>query len=177
MLQEKETWVSINNADNYMISNFGNVKSIDRIVHYKNGTSRFFKGRMLTPRMHTRGYLIISIVCNDGKYRTLYIHKLVAQHFINNPYNLSEVNHKNEDKTDNHDWNLEWCDRSYNINYGNRNNKVAKKLSKKVRCIETGVIYKSLHEAAKINNIGVNMIARCCNKQRNTTHGYHWEYA
>lgn len=176
MFIEKEIWVSINNADNYMISNFGNVKSIDRTIHYKNGKSRFFKGRLLTPKKHTRGYLIISIVCNDGKYHSLYIHKLVAEHFIENPCNLPEVNHKNEDKTNNHNWNLEWCDRNYNINYGNRNDKVAKQLSKKVRCIETGVIYESLHEAAKLNNIHLSMIARCCNKERNTTHGYHWEY-
>ena len=176
MLQGKETLVSINNASYYMVSNYGNVKSIDRTIVRKDGKKYLYKGQILKQQINNQGYSQISIVYDDGKYRTIHVHRLVAEYFVPNPNSLPEVNHKDENKQNNYDWNLEWCNRGYNINYGNRNNKVSNKLSKKVRCIETGITYKSLHEASKINNIGVNMIACCCNKQRNTTHGYHWEY-
>lgn len=45
------------------------------------------------------------------------IHRLVAQAFIPNPNGYKEINHKDEDKTNNRVSNLEWCDRLYNMNY------------------------------------------------------------
>ena len=45
------------------------------------------------------------------------IHRLVAEHFLDNPNNLPEVNHKDEDKSNNFVNNLEWCKHKYNMNY------------------------------------------------------------
>ena len=68
----------------------------------------------------------------NGKRKKYYLHRLVAIHFLENPYNLPEVNHKDECKTNNMVWvnedgsidynksNLEWCSREYNNRYGNR---------------------------------------------------------
>ena len=50
--------------------------------------------------------------------KTKRVHRLVAQAFIPNPNGYKEINHKDEDKTNNRVSNLEWCDRLYNMNYG-----------------------------------------------------------
>ena len=99
-----------------------------------------------------------------------------AEDFIPNPNNLPEVNHKDENKLNCKHTNLEWCNRSYNLNYGNRNDKVRKTIGKKVLYIETNVIYDSIHEAGVKNSIRPSMISRCCNGNRKTIHGYHWKF-
>ena len=73
----------------------------------------------LKPIKNRYGYMYVNLR-KDGVTKQQYIHRLVAQAFIPNPNNLPEVNHKDEDKTNNNVKNLEWCDRKYNINYGTR---------------------------------------------------------
>ena len=102
----EEVWKNID--DRYSISNFGNVKS-----NYAN------KERMLKPYKNHDGYLMIDLR-SPGKRKSISVHRLVAQAFIPNPDNLPEVNHKDEDKTNNMVDNLEWCDAKYNMNYGTR---------------------------------------------------------
>ena len=63
-----------------------------------------------------KGYLKV-ILCKNGERKPCFVHRLVAQAFIENPDNLPEVNHKNEVKTYNRVDNLEWCTSKYNINY------------------------------------------------------------
>ena len=176
MFLEKEIWVSVHNADNYLISNLGNIRTKNRYITDKNGNKKFFKSKYLIPTVNSRGYYHINIKMNDNKYHVLSIHRLVAEHFIPNPSNLPEVNHKDENKLNCKHTNLEWCNRSYNLNYGNRNDKVRKTLGKKVLCIETNIIYDSIHEAGIKNNIRPAMISRCCNGNRKTVHGYHWKF-
>ena len=63
------------------------------------------------------GYTQVSLYKNS--IRTgLRVHRLVAQAFLSNPDNLPQVNHKDEDKSNNRVDNLEWCDSKYNNNYG-----------------------------------------------------------
>lgn len=71
------------------------------------------------------GYLQFS--CNGT---TTVTHRFIAECFLPNPNNFSEINHKNENKTDNRVENLEWCDRKYNNNYGTRNKRVGEKMKK-----------------------------------------------
>ena len=75
------------------------------------------------------------------------IHRLVALAFLDNPNNYTQVNQEDETKLNNCVDNLEWCDAKYNINYGTRNDRMAKTQSRKVRCVETGIIYDSIKEA------------------------------
>ena len=75
------------------------------------------------------------------------IHRLVALAFLDNPNNYPQINHKDENKLNNCVDNLEWCDAKYNINYGTRNDRMAKTQSRKIRCVETGIIYDSIKEA------------------------------
>ena len=84
----------------YSISNFGNVRN-DKT------------GRIMSPRLDTRGYLQCGITKNS-KRNHYSIHRLVAIAFLENPDNLLEIDHINQIKTDNRVENLRWCSRSNN---------------------------------------------------------------
>lgn len=81
--------------------------------------------QQLKPQVDKNGYLWVNLTY-DGKQHNHKIHRLVAQAFIPNPDNLPQVNHINEDKTDNRVDNLEWCTNNYNINYGTCKERAAK---------------------------------------------------
>ena len=98
----------------YEVSNTGIVRSLDR---YDNRNC-FRKGKVISLlKKGEYGYIQVNL-CYNGKLYKKYVHRLVAQAFLPNPDNLPEVNHKDEDKTNNSVDNLEWCDRSYNLKYG-----------------------------------------------------------
>lgn len=80
-------------------------------------------------------------------------------------------------KTNNSVGNLEWCDREYNNNYGTRNQRIGVALSKQVKCIDTGVVYSSMHQAQKETGINNGSISSCCNGKIKTAGGYHWQFA
>ena len=96
----------------YQISNYGNVKSLN---YKKTG-----KDGLLKPQYDSDGYCQVSLY-KHHKGKSFPIHRLVAEHFIDNPDNLYEVNHKDENKLNNCVDNLEWCSHEYNCNYGTRN--------------------------------------------------------
>ena len=77
--------------------------------------------------LHTKGYKTVCLT-KDGKSKTHFVHRIVAEAFIDNPDNLPMVNHKDEDKTNNFAENLEWCTASYNRTYGKAAEKHAKTL-------------------------------------------------
>ena len=77
----------------------------------------FIRGKFLQQIKNSRGQYQVRL-CKDGKPAQYVVHRLVAQLFIPNPNNLPQVNHKDEDKTNNIVDNLEWCDSKYNNNYG-----------------------------------------------------------
>lgn len=75
------------------------------------------KGNKLTPVLNHKGYYTVKIFYEKGKYKTKFIHRLVAEAFIDNPNNLETVNHKNGIKTDNRVENLEWLSRLNNTKH------------------------------------------------------------
>ena len=108
-----EIWKDIEGYEGYyQVSNFGNVRSVDRVIEYSDGVKRLRKGRILKPYKNRDGYLTCDLRKNS-KHKISKIHRLVSEAFIPNPSNLPEVNHKDEDKTNNCVDNLEWCTRSY----------------------------------------------------------------
>ena len=114
-MTEEEIWCPIRGYEGiYEVSDQGRVKSIG-----------YGKERILRPGRNTCGYLLVGLRKNREQKWYL-VHRLVAQAFIPNPDNLPQVNHKDENKTNNSVQNLEWCDRKYNCNYGTRNQRISK---------------------------------------------------
>lgn len=167
----------------YQVSNLGRVKSLEHIKGGKCGSIRPVRERILKTGKRS-GYPSISL-CKNGKKKSLHIHRLVAQAFIPNPDNLPEVNHKDEDKTNNSVTNLEWCTYQYNNNYGTVKERQIKshiglynnpKQSKPVVCIETGIIYQSMMEIQRQLGYNTGKICECCKGKRKTAYRFHWQY-
>lgn len=97
----------------YEVSSYGRVRSVDRYVKTCYGSYRLHKGKVLSPGIRPDGYLVVSL-----QYKMFRVHRIVAEAFLPNPDNLPQVNHKDEDKSNNRVDNLEWCDSKYNNNYG-----------------------------------------------------------
>lgn len=119
-----EQWKPIKGYEGfYEISNFGRVKSIKRVVtsKTKNGkpSTKMLKERILSLQKSTNGYVQVGL-SKEKEVRIYRVHRLVADAFIANPDNLPEVNHIDEDRTNNNADNLEWCTHEYNNNYGNK---------------------------------------------------------
>jgi len=93
--QTKEIWKDIKGYESlYQVSSYGRVKSLDRTI-VDSWCTREFKGQILTPTKHNgkQPYLYVSL-SRQGKVKKLFIHQLVAETFISNPENKSQVNHK-----------------------------------------------------------------------------------
>lgn len=183
MIEEKEEWRDIPGYENlYQISTMGRVKSIERKAKNRNGY-RTVSERILKPFKNRYGYFSVKL-CKEIEKKTIQVHKIVCDVFLPNPLNLPQVNHRNEDKSDNRLENLEWCDAKYNVNYGTRTERVSKKLkgvfntknSKAVKCLETGKIYPSLMEIQRNLGFHNSHISKCCNNKLNSAYGYHWQY-
>jgi hypothetical protein len=100
----------------YQVSNFGNVKSLDRYITRSDGCVYFRRGKLRPKLKNTDGYYHLKL-CRNGGYVTKRIHRLVAEAFIPNPRNLPEINHIDTDRTNNMVNNLEWCTRYENIQH------------------------------------------------------------
>lgn len=202
-MEEKEIWKDITGYEGYyMVSNLGRVKSLEKTVRCDRGY-RIIPEKILKAGIRANGYLIVRL-SKDGKEKTYMIHRLVASVFCENPEGYTEVNHKDEDKTNNNVDNLEYCSRSYNCNYGTRNQRVAEKmrgrklseehkkkvaekntnnpkLSKPVIAIHkiNGLILKfpSVREAGRSTGIPYQSIYKCCKGKYKSAGGFVWHYA
>ena len=100
------------------------------------------------------------------------MHRLVAEAYIPNPDNLSEVNHKDENRSNNTLDNLEWIDRVSNCNYGTRNEKLSKAVAQYTKKGEFVANFISVSEASRQTNININCISRCCRGELKTAGKY-----
>ena len=167
----KEYWKPVVGYEGlYMVSNWGRVKSI-----------KFGKERILKPVTNSSGYLLVGLYKNniEKKYS---VHRLVAEAFIPNPYNLPQVNHKDENKQNNVVSNLEWCTHEYNNTYGTRIKRQKEKIKKPIiQCdIKGNYIneFNSINDAANSLHILACNISNCLKgRQKSTPRGlYTWKY-
>lgn len=167
-MSTEETWIPIQGFENsYLVSNLGNIWSLRR-------------NKVLRVRKSTQGYGQVNL-SKRGRMTTHRVHRLVATHFLPNPLNLPEVNHLNENKLDNRVENLEWCDRSHNVNYGDRTEKQKTKVSIPVVQLSLDgdkiAVYPSVIQAARELKLSRSSISECCRGKRETLGGYIWKYA
>ncbi|MCC8036538.1 MAG: HNH endonuclease [Bacteroidales bacterium] len=116
-----------------------------------------------------------------------YIHRLVAQAFLPNPSHLPQINHKDENKTNNAVENLEWCDCRYNVNYGSAKARISqshKELKKNSRPVvqikdgETIATFGNCAIAGRETGIDASAITKVClgRKRFKTAGGYVWRF-
>lgn len=110
-----EIWKDCVNWKHHQVSNFGNVRRIAYDCIHKDGKIWHYSEKYYNFKVGKNGYI-------------RNVHRLVAEAFIPNPKNLPEVNHKDEDKTNNRVDNLEWCSHSYNNSYNDKGKRVGQKL-------------------------------------------------
>ena len=169
--------------DIYEVSNYGRVRSLDRVIMRCDGKKMPLKGTFLKPIPERNGYLRVDLSrAENGKITSKrhYIHRLVAIAFIPNPLGLPEINHKDEDKTNNHVENLEWCDRSFNCSYGAWVEKhIGQRRKKVVSILDDTVVkeYASINDAARDVDANCGSIMRVLRGERKHCRGYEWRYA
>lgn len=157
---EEELWRDWPQDPRIKVSNMGNV------ISYKRGTRHPLKASH-----NPSGYQMVS--AGSGSNNKRYVHRLVAETWIDNPNNYEEVNHINGDKDDNRMENLEWVTPSQNIRHAYR---TGLKKTTPIRIVETGDVYESQHECARRIGCDQSAIAHCLAGRRSTHLGYHFEY-
>lgn len=181
----EEEWRPIPNYIGYYeVSNIGNVRSVDRLVTYSNGVQRVHKGKILKQDINYKGYHRVRLQ-KDGKSKSFSVHRLVALAFIPNPNSLPQVNHIDENKSNNCVSNLEWCTSEYNNNYGNHiNNSVTSYKNNNdlgrhvLRCdMDNNIIqeYRSTYEVQKLFGKSHSYIKKCCDNNK-IAYGYRWRW-
>lgn len=163
----EEIWKDIEGYEGlYQVSDLGRVKS--------SYTDRILKGSK-----HITGYLVVNLYKNNiGS--TKRIHRLVAQAFIPNLENKSDVNHIDENKTNNKVSNLEWMTTKENINHGTRNERMAKTNS--IPIIATNLTtgestkFNSTNECTRQLGLNSGNITSVLKGRRRQTGGYTFKY-
>ena len=184
----KEIWKDIKEYEGlYQVSNLGRIKRI-RFINNKANKN---KEKIINQTDNGNGYKIVGL-CKNGKRKNYYVHRLVADAFIINQNNYKEINHIDNDRSNNKVKNLEWCNRNYNIKYSyNKGKHIAPKpmlgrkgknhpMSKKVKQYDLlgNFIkeYESASLASEETNICYMSIKKCrCGKQK-TAGGFIWTY-
>lgn len=171
----EEIWRDVKDYEGkYEVSNYGRVRSLN-----------YGKERVLQQCKNSCGYLMVPL-CKDGKQKLCTVHRLVAEAFIPNPYNLPQVNHINEDKQSNIVTNLEWCNAAYNTNYGTRTERSTKanrnhpaKSKPVYQYTKDGSFirsYPSTKEIERQTGIHNGSISHCCLGKRKSAGGYVWSF-
>lgn len=178
--------VPVKGYENYIVNEDGTIYSL-------------FTNKILKPNITKTGYYTVELFNNFGSKR-MTIHRLVAKAFIPNPFNLPQVNHKDENKANNSVDNLEWCTAKENMNYGTakmrrtkskkwfyeteriketarKNGKiVCKKVVQLSKNYEFIASYDSVKQAATLLKINASHISECCKGLYKTAGGYVWKY-
>lgn len=156
----------------YEVNELGQVRSVDRMVEYKNGRIRKFNGKELKPFMDKGGYAWVHLSKN-GVYKRASVHRLVAGAFVPNPDNLPEVHHKNHDRKDNRVENLAWVSRAEQMDDHLRA-AVSKALGVRLRVVGHGIDKVFISSMAVQRELGIHNsnVLRVAKGERKQAKGY-----
>lgn len=155
----------------YKVSNLGRILSLDYNHTGKPG--------LMNPHETKKGYLNVQLWKN-GERKTYRVHRLIAFTFLENPDNLPQVNHIDENKKNNRVDNLEWKSPKGNCNHGTRNERSAKARSKRVIQLSlSGDLIREWESTKECGRNGFNQghVGACCRGERKSHKGFRWMYA
>lgn len=177
-----EVWKDVIGLEGiFQVSNMGRIRSLDKYAKVCGGGKRLVKGRILKPTKLKNGYYEAQFH-HKGERIIYLLHRLVAIHFIDNPLNLPEVNHKDENPQNNNVENLEWCTSKYNANYGTRNIRMMenREFVSVIQLDKGGNLIKQwdkMSDACRETGADISSMIRVCKGKQDTCVGYKWKYA
>ena len=149
------------------------------------------KGKILKQNQDRYGYMVVTL-CKNGQKRRKFVHRILASTFLDNYSDDLQVNHKDEDKTNNQVANLEMLTQLENLNYGTRTNRSANtrikninnaktNIAKSVDCYDknTGDLihtFASIAQACRELNLCDSHVSKCCKGKLKTHKGYVFKY-
>ena len=155
----------------YEVSNTGRVASLNYMHTGKRA--------MLSQKAEKNGYKKV-LLYKDGRRVMKSVHRIVAEAFVPKVPGCDLINHKDERKANNNVSNLEWCNKSYNNNYGSRKETVFSKLRRPVvATLKDGSteLYPSVNDAGRSLNKSSSNISSALNGKLKTAYGRVWRWA
>ncbi len=163
-----EIWKTVENFEMYEISSYGRLRK-----NYKKGFSKILK-----PDTIRGGYLRYTLSKNGEAYHFI-AHRMVAKHFIPNIHNYPDINHIDNNRTNNRVENLEWCTPKMNAQHREKQgrNPSCKKVYQYDKDLNLIAIYKSTRECARITGYAKSAVqVWCSNKKVIPKNPYKWSY-
>lgn len=172
---EKVIWKDIKGYEGfYQVSTHGQVRSLDRIIIRSDGFPVSLKGQVLAQTTDKDGYKHLRLRKNNAE-KSFFVHRLVADTFVLNFEEESvQVNHKDEDKANNHYSNLEWCTAAYNVNYGTRNQRVSKPV---IAFNQTETLYFDSIVSTAQHGFSPSLVSKAVTGVNKSHKGYQWKRA
>lgn len=169
----------------YEVSNFGNVRSLDRLVKSKGESKRLAPSKVLKQHTDKDGYRRVGLHYED-KQITVGVHRLVAQAFIDNLENLPAIDHIDGVRDNNFVGNLRWCsimqNNSTELAKQRKSLAAYKRIDNKKKIIQhsiSGDVIKVFNSSMEIQReLGYKRaaISRCCKGKQKTSYGYKWSF-
>ncbi len=176
-----EIWKAVKGYEGiYEVSNFGRIRSLDKEITFKDGRRRKFYGRILrTNTLNNSGYVTVGL--HDHGHQISYLlHRVVAEAFVENPNNYSEVNHIDQNKMNNSSDNLEWCTHKENVNHGDEIERGSQKQRKSFRQLDMDgnviKLWSGFKKMQRETGYQRKSVYECCTGKRDSYKGFRWEY-
>lgn len=117
------------------------------------------------------------VLCGDHVKKTMYVHRIVAEAFVDNPNGYGFVNHKDENKVNNKASNLEWCTKEYNNTYNGKPQRCCKSIVQRDPQTGRETVWSSARMAHNAGIANYKNISACCRGLRKNAGGYEWRFA